>query len=179
MTYGPCRQPTTAACPGQLSLPGLEDPDQEDLSTNAGRLLELLRWYTLRFAEQCHPGIQKLADHLKVCGRTIRRCLAELRTKGLLTVRRTGRASLYRIAAAVLTWKRRKDPIKPPLSYQAPIGGRSSSKGIEFGEPGEQTPPFPPRGGEQFSNPFCQEAVRARRKAIRVGGWAAVLGAPV
>ena len=91
------------------------------LSRGAQRLLDLLRWYGSRF-QRIFPFQSKLAAHLGVCVRQLRRYINELVNELLVRVRRAGpHAAEYELAPEALADKNVRS-----LSGHCPVTARSS-----------------------------------------------------
>lgn len=81
--------------PDSDPAPPLSEENEVKKSIGARRLENLLQWYTEKFPT-VFPSIAKLAEHLDVCSRTVKRWIAELKEYGSLKVQHHGpRGAVY------------------------------------------------------------------------------------
>ena len=93
------------------------------LSRSASDLLDLLCWYGKKF-RLIYPTQQRLADHLNLKIRQIRRLVRELRDAGLMVVERAGRkAAEYLLDLAKINQLVAEQNVLSK-SYLSPVGDR-------------------------------------------------------
>lgn len=99
------------------------------LSRGAQRLLDLIRWYRSKF-RRVFPFQLKLAGHLGVTSRQVRRYVRELVDAFLLRVQKCGRnAAEYELAPESLTGNVRSKSAQCPVEPHRPFINTYASHG--------------------------------------------------
>ena len=125
------------------------------LSRGAQRCLKLLRWYSARFSD-VHPSQSKIAKHLEVTDRQVRRYLAELVRAGFLKVRKAGP---YEASYLLLAKKNVRS-----MSGQRPVFGDASiNTSISASEKQQQAAAILEHfGNAKINGVGCSEAIVSR-----------------